>query len=213
MWVRLYSQPTPTHTHPHPPTPTPTPHPHPQFINQNLLICIRIAFVDLSRVEQQQKLQHSFTYYCSTDRCNDMNTFKRLLYSLTINDQFIDIKDRLIPVEPFDGHWCLMFSNKTSSDTCYVEIPVDPTNCKLCSTKYMQDSKGNRMCAGCFTDRLRTLSLIRHIEFNMTDRTSNDRSFIDCQSKNCNGVETMQLIREKSTIQFNFNRFFNDKQK
>ncbi|UJR06684.1 hypothetical protein I4U23_010970 [Adineta vaga] len=166
---------------------------------------------DLIRIdEQRQNLQHSFTYFCLTDRCNDINTFKRLLYSLTITDQFVDIKDRLIPVEPFDGHWCMMFSNKTSSDPCDMEISVDPSNCIQCSTQYMQDSIGNRMCAGCFTDRIHAQSLFRYIKFDMIDRTSIDRSFINCQSNNCNGVETMQLIREKSTIKFNFDKFFND---
>ncbi|CAF1624540.1 unnamed protein product [Adineta ricciae] len=167
------------------------------------------AYAYLNIERKKEFFLHSFTYSCSSDRCNDINTFKRILYSLIITDQFNDIKNRLIPVEPFDGHWCLMFSNKTSIDTCSEKIPVDPTDCKQCSTRYLQDSEGNRICAGCFTDRFLLPSITRLIEFNITGRTTNDRSFIECQSKNCNGVETMQLIREKSTIRFNYDQFLN----
>jgi len=51
------------------------------------------------------------------------------------------------------------------------------------------------MCAGCFTADPHTESLIRHVEFNMTDRTYTDRSSIKCQSQDCNGIETLNLIQ------------------
>lgn len=166
------------------------------------------AAVDLSGLGANQYLQHSFTYFCSTDKCNDINTFKKLLQSLTIVDQFNDLKDLLVPVEPFDGHWCLMFSNQTASEQCDVKVTVDPKDCKQCSTQYIHDSKESRMCAGCFTDGPHTESLLRHVEFNMNDRTFNDSSLINCQSNKCNSVETIQLIRQKSIIKFNFDQFF-----
>lgn len=166
------------------------------------------AAVDLSGLGANQYLQHSFTYFCSTDKCNDMNTFKKLLQSLIMADQFNDLKDLLVPVEPFDGHWCLMFSNQTASEKCDVEVTVDPKDCKQCSTQYVQDSKESRICAGCFTDGPHTESLLRHVEFNMTDRTFNDSSLISCQSNKCNRPETIQLIQQKSIIKFNFDQFF-----
>jgi len=71
---------------------------------------------DFGGLGPNQYLEHSFNYFCSTDKCNDINTFKRLLQSVIITDQFIDLKDLLEPVKPFDGHWCFMFSNQIASE-------------------------------------------------------------------------------------------------
>ncbi|UJR11605.1 hypothetical protein I4U23_015787 [Adineta vaga] len=165
--------------------------------------------VDLAGLGADQYLQHSFSYFCLTDNCNDIGTFKHLLQSMTITDQFNDLKNLLIPVEPFDGSWCLMFSNQTISDHCDAQVSVDPKTCKQCSTQSVEDSKGNRLCAGCFIDRPHMESLLRHVEFNMIDQTSTDSSLIECRSQNCNGVETMKLIQQKSVIHFDFDQFYN----
>ncbi|UJR18081.1 hypothetical protein I4U23_004981 [Adineta vaga] len=171
------------------------------------------AATDIRGSGSNPSFEHAFTYFCSSEKCNDIGTFKRILQSLTITVQFADLKNLLESVEPFDGHWCLMFSNQTSGDACDVEIPANPQNCKICSTRYMEDSEGHRMCAGCFTHGRNMPSIIYQVQFDMNDRTWRDHSTIKCQSKNCNGIETMNLIQEKTMIQFNFDRFFNTAQK
>lgn len=155
------------------------------------------------------QVQHSLYYFCSEDKCNGASQLKRLLQSLTLKDQLMDLKALLQPSAQFDGNWCLLFANQTA-EPCEIPTTVDPTNCKQCSTQYTTESGVETLCAGCYTDAVKTEFLAREILFNLTDRTLIENRKINCRSEQqCNSVHTGDLIRQKSTIEFDFARFLN----
>ncbi|CAF1486900.1 unnamed protein product [Adineta ricciae] len=160
-----------------------------------------------------QSTKHVFHYSCASDQCTNVDILRRILRSSTVTDQFVDFKDLLIPVEPVDGHSCLLFFNKTESDICDMDIPTDPHQCRVCSTKDMQDSQGYRICAGCFAYGHHISAIVYEVQFDINDQTSEDDLLINCQPKHCNGIETIKLIRQKTLIQFNYNQFINDSQR
>ncbi|CAF1365458.1 unnamed protein product [Adineta ricciae] len=142
-------------------------------------------------------LQHSLYYFCSTDKCNGPSSLKRLLQSLTLTDQFMELIDLLRPSTQFDGHWCLLLSNQTT-EACKVPVVVDPNNCKQCSTTFISESKTiGSICAGCYTDDVHQEFLGREILFNLTDQTQTEIEMINCRSENCNSLRTIDLIRGK----------------
>ncbi|CAF1426209.1 unnamed protein product, partial [Adineta ricciae] len=144
-------------------------------------------------------LQHSLYYFCSTDKCNSPSSLKRLLQSLTLNDQFMELIALLRPSTQFDGHWCLLLSNQTT-EACKVPVVVDPNNCKQCSTTFISESKSTgSICAGCYTDDVHQEFLGREILFNLTDQTQTEIEMINCRSENCNSLRTIDLIRGKMT--------------
>ncbi|UJR19822.1 hypothetical protein I4U23_022955 [Adineta vaga] len=156
-----------------------------------------------------QELQHSLYYFCSTDKCNSPVMLKRLLQSLTLTDQFMELKDLLKPSAQFDGHWCLLLSNQTT-EACKVPVIVDRNDCKQCSTTFTTESKKDgTICAGCYTDSIHQEFLGREILFNLTDQTQTEIEMITCRSQNCNAVRTIDLIREKSRMNFDFVKFLN----
>ncbi|CAF1333556.1 unnamed protein product [Adineta steineri] len=155
-----------------------------------------------------QEIYHSLYYFCSTDKCNSASELKRLLLSLTLKDQLIELKDLLKSSEQFNGHWCLFYSNQTA-ESCDIPVTVDPNNCKQCSTKFTTEPKTNTICAGCYNQEIKNDFLGREILFNLTDRTRTEIRMINCRSDHCNQVHTGDLIRQKCAIDFDFVKFLN----
>ncbi|CAF0758796.1 unnamed protein product [Adineta steineri] len=155
-----------------------------------------------------QEIYHSLYYFCSTDKCNSASELKRLLLSLTLKDQLMELKDLLKPSEQFDGHWCLFFSNQTA-EPCDIPVTVDPNNCKQCSAKFTTEPKTNTICAGCYNEEMQKDFLGREILFNLTDRTRTEIRMINCRSNHCNEIHTGDLIRQKCAIDFDFVKFLN----
>ncbi|CAF2601831.1 unnamed protein product [Rotaria sp. Silwood2] len=132
-----------------------------------------------------QQIEHSFYYFCTTDRCNDPYVFKQNL---------------------FDGRGCLFYTNKTDK-SCNTTSDIDPKICKQCSTTFTTETILDTICATCFSDDIYGEQLGEEVVFNMTDRTRISSSFIHCQSQGCNGLNIGHQIRDKSRIAFDFNKF------
>lgn len=160
----------------------------------------------LSGIQAIQQKENSFTYRCSSDRCNDASTFKRIFDSLSIHNSLNELESLLKPDEPFDGRTCLLYSNQTD-DECTPSSSIDPTICTQCSTEFISKTKDDIICATCSKDIASENELFQSMFFNMTDRTIVSAWVIRCQSKDCNGVSTGSKIRDKGKIGFDFNKF------
>jgi hypothetical protein len=158
-----------------------------------------------------QQIQHSFDYFCSTDRCNDVDKLKRILQSLTLNEKFSDLDDLLEPSGSFVGQWCLLYANRTDED-CVSPDGIVPNTCKQCITRFTHGPTTNRICASCFVNDVQEDYLGREVFVDMTDRSSIDTWFIRCRSLNCNGLDTGRRIHEKSSMTFDFDQFFSNRQ-
>ncbi|CAF2419553.1 unnamed protein product [Rotaria sp. Silwood2] len=149
----------------------------------------------------------SISYTCSTNYCNSLTVLKRLLNSLTSNDSFNELEYLLKIEEPFDGNWCWFEKNITSLE-CAASIP--PESCKGCFFQGKSRVSSIEICASCLQDDIGETALSHEVDFNMTDRTRTDHWILECKSRNCNTKTNGNLIRQKSTSDFDFIKFLDD---
>jgi hypothetical protein len=152
----------------------------------------------------------STSYTCTTDMCNSFDLLKRVLNSLTLSDSFQDLQELLVRIEDFSGDWC-EFKGNTTTFECADKIPT--TSCKLCSFEGYSNRGSYEICASCLQDDIGETFLSHEVNFNMTDRTQQDHWMLECQTRMCNTIENGKLIRQKSTANFDFAKFFDDKNK
>jgi hypothetical protein len=168
-----------------------------------------LATAILSGVQVSTQLHSSILYRCSTDRCNDLDQLKRLMQSLTLINNLIELDEQLESSLPFDGHWCVLSANQTDTD-CAPLSDIDPATCKQCFAKLTSQASTTKVCASCITTSIEQDAFIEtNVLFNIDDRTRSQNWSIYCQAPNCNALNTGDLIHQKSTIIFDFNRFFN----
>ncbi|CAF3425008.1 unnamed protein product [Rotaria sp. Silwood1] len=149
----------------------------------------------------------SISYTCSTNYCNSLTVLKRLLNSLILNDYFNELEYLLNREEPFDGNWCWFKKNMTSL-TCVIVIP--PESCKACFFQGVSRRNSIEICETCLQDDIGETALSHEVDFNMTDRTRIDHWILECKSRNCNTENNGDLIRQKSTSNFDFIKFLDD---
>jgi hypothetical protein len=151
-------------------------------------------------------LKHTVDYYCSTDKCNNGKVFQRLFESLTLIDQFYDLNYLLESNEKFDGYSCLLYQNQTDK-FCDAPLVTNPNDCIQCTAQYFYDQMTNKICATCYRYVLHNTFLDRRIHINITDQTREEIIWIRCFGKNCTLIITGNKIREKSTIELDFDKF------
>ena len=144
------------------------------------------------------------SYMCSTDKCNDLSELKRILDSLTLNDNLKDLEYLLKNDEPFDGNWCHFSTNDNSSE-CNIDIP--PDTCEVCSFQGKSDHGPIRFCSNCFPFDIGERSISYEVDFNMIDRTRSDHWILECRFKSCNTYENGNMVLEKSVVKFDFKKF------
>jgi hypothetical protein len=147
----------------------------------------------------------SIFYKCSTERCNNPGTLNRLLRSLRSDDDFHALSSLLAMNTQFSSGLCYFFAN--SSVPC--ETEMDPNTCKQCVTEEYMQSKPVEICSNCAMNNITENSMLREVKFFMEKRERHDFWMIQCQQKDCNAIETGDLVRQKSNIQFNFDLFLN----
>jgi hypothetical protein len=154
------------------------------------------------------KLQYtkSIHYVCATEECNSPSTLKRLLRSLTSKDDFYELSYLLALNQPFDGTSCEFFAN-TSSMSC--ETEMNQTSCNQCMAQEFIQSTSLETCQNCVNDDIIENFITREMRFFMSNRERHDFWMIECQFKDCNNIDTGNFIRQKSTIQFDFDFFLN----
>ncbi|CAF0917249.1 unnamed protein product [Adineta steineri] len=147
-------------------------------------------------------------YICSTDECNSLGQIKRLINSLTVTSHLDEIENMIKPQQPFQGAWCVRVSNTTTIE-CDPTIPTEL--CRQCSLAVQNDEKTTQVCATCSTESVDN-SLSYTVMFNMNDRTRSNIWQVLCQADKCNSLSNADLIHEKSAMDFDFNKFFNNGQ-
>ncbi|CAF3348756.1 unnamed protein product [Rotaria socialis] len=138
----------------------------------------------LSVIGVTKEMQNSLYYFCTTDRCNDISVFKRMLGSLSIINKLNDLDCLLKPDELFDGLGCLLLHTNNIDDMCKATSAFDPTT-------YTTQAPIDKICATCFKDDVGGNYLGEESVFNMNDQTLTPSWFIHCQSKNCNDLSTV----------------------
>ncbi|UJR34528.1 hypothetical protein I4U23_027305 [Adineta vaga] len=154
-----------------------------------------------------QRVEYSFEYLCSTDRCNNVSVLQRLLESLTIKDEFDYFKKILPASGTYDGRLCLFFSNQTD-ESCYQTPPDKLHECTQCTAEYFYDETSSKICATCQRQGYTSPTFVeRIVVLNITNQTRSEQIEILCGSDNCTTSKTGDLIREKSTIELDFDKF------
>lgn len=147
-------------------------------------------------------------YQCYTDRCNSLNQLKRLLSSLTVQNDLADLTNLLIPVVPFQGQWCYRFSNATF-DQCDTTISND--SCTQCQLIGQMNQTGTELCATCLTEEAKRSAIGYEMTFNLTARTSFNNWMIICKRDSCNIPAIGDRIRQKSYIDLDYDKFFENR--
>jgi hypothetical protein len=148
-------------------------------------------------------------YRCSTEKCNSPSILKRILRSLKSEDSFNQLSNLLQMNAQFNGRSCSFFAN--SSTPC--ETEMDPNTCKQCATQESIVSGRLETCLNCVMDDIIENFVTRQVKFFMNNRECHDLWMIECQIQGCNTIETGDSIRQKSTIEFDYNLFLNGSNK
>ncbi|CAF0728521.1 unnamed protein product [Adineta steineri] len=165
---------------------------------------VGIGYEYREKLDAEQVLE----YICSTDECNSLDQIKRLINSLTVTNHLDEIANMIKPQEPFQGAWCDRVSNTTTND-CNTTIPFE--SCRRCSLAVQNDEKTTQVCATCSTETS-NIYFSSTVMCNMNDRTRSNIWQIGCQAERCNSLSNGDRIREKSAIDFDFNKFFSNGQ-
>ncbi|UJR32848.1 hypothetical protein I4U23_020310 [Adineta vaga] len=166
-----------------------------------------ITNVNLENKDSDHIWTKGISYTCSIDNCNSLLTLKRILASLTFNDNFDDIKNLLRKEEPFDGNWCQLATNSTSGDC---NTGMSTSSCKECSFQGKNVERSLEYCSNCLTDDIGETFMLYEADFNMTDRTIADHWVLECRFPNCNTVQNGNMIREKVLSTFDFAKFLDN---
>ncbi len=160
-----------------------------------------------------KRSSHEIAYVCKTsDKCNNIDTVKRLLNSTTLTEQFVkEFTPLLANVTSFTNDSaaaCYSFSNSTNSSQCN---PSDIDHCQRChiSTDY-STSTGNEICATCPKSDLRNNKILRQMTF-ILDNRSQPIEHIELwcqQAGGCNSIANIIKIRQASQIKFDYDRYF-----
>ncbi|CAF0828522.1 unnamed protein product [Adineta steineri] len=162
--------------------------------------------ITLTNTGSQLQWTKSLDFICSTEQCNSPIILKRLLKSLKSDDSFYTLSQLLEINNQFHGSLCNFFAN--SSMSC--ETEMDQNTCKQCATQEYIESKPVEVCSNCVMDDIIENFITRQVKFFMNNRERHDMWMIECQQRDCNAIETGDLIRQKSDIQFDFDLFLNN---
>ena len=158
--------------------------------------------VSLENKENSFIWTKSISYTCSTDDCNRLSELRRLLKSLTFNDNLNDLKDILTIDSAFDGSWCeFMYANTTRLECA---IPISTNSCMECSYQSFQINNALQICANCFPFGIGESFISHEVDFDLTNSTREDHWMIACQSKSCSTPENDARLRKSVTVQVEF---------
>ena len=160
--------------------------------------------------ELDRRLSHNVQYRCqSVDACNNRTNMKNILHSLHIEESFPGRFDSMIAAN--------RSFNKQSIRQCYFNrtsnpcLPVDYADCQRCEIAVdFSNSAVNSICATCPTKTANFNSIKRNAIFIPSNRSQVlDRIRLSCQTgEHCNSMENVYQIRQYSSINFDFNKFF-----
>ena len=154
-----------------------------------------------------QRLSRKMEYRCrAVDGCNNEANLRRLLRSLDLKETFSPQFDGLLSSIPSFSKRCN--EERTSPEKC---PPRDDLNCQRCEIiADWRDPSRSEICATCPTLSSDVNSLDRKKVFLFANRSlSIDHLQLWCQTgEQCNTLEIVQLLRQSSTINLDFDKFF-----
>jgi hypothetical protein len=149
------------------------------------------------------------TYDCdSSDKCNSPDAWKKIIASVTFEDQFQqEIAPLLKLITPFDPRAadCGYVHNRTVRCP-----PPDFRRCRRCVVEVAQvQTRTEYECATCEADDSRDNYVERSKTFVLANRTLDfDIGVIGCQLKGCNTGNNANLVFRASSIHFNSEKFY-----
>ena len=160
-----------------------------------------------------RRLSHDIQYTCQmADRCNGVNTVRRIINSTTLTEQFVkQFTPLLVNVTSFtnaSAAQCYSYVNVTNSNSC---DPTDVDHCQRChiSIDY-SDSIDDEICATCPKTTENYNKILRTKTF-LLDHHSQPTENVQlwCQQKDgCNSIANIDIIRQTSELEFNYAKFF-----
>lgn len=148
-------------------------------------------------------------YDCdSSDKCNSPDAWKKIIASVTFEDQFQqEIAPLLKLITPFDPRAadCGYVHNRTVRCP-----PPDLRRCRRCVVEVGETSSQTEYeCATCEADNSRDNYVERSKTFVLANRTLDfDIGLIGCQLKGCNTGKNANLVFQASKINFNADIFY-----
>ncbi|CAF3193200.1 unnamed protein product [Rotaria sp. Silwood2] len=152
---------------------------------------------------------HTLIFACNTDGCNNVTTLKRIINALTLTENLNELESLLAPgsYPSFtEQKSCLNISNAATTNQC-TPGASSMSNCVGCQIQM----KSNIFCAQCaprFSIRIDDYMLRSKIFF-FDNHTQIENIELFCRVKGCNALSSIDKIRQASTLEFNFDRFFN----
>jgi len=153
------------------------------------------------------KSERSLKYRCtSSNLCNNASTLKNLLNSSILEERFNEEFHTLIQGNKFDNNTAATcFRSTNIPSTC--EMP-SLDSCQRCTTDVYQSSGANeKICASCEM-LIEGNRITSESQFLFDNRTHFNHIHVGCQQEGCNSMETINKIRQFSTITFDFDKFF-----
>jgi len=168
-----------------------------------------IVFMDIGPDKITPLLAHNLFFSCtSNDKCNDEEGLKKMIRSLTIEDQFRQELASLIQiVSPFDARTAGCSDFHSATGYC---PPKDLNTCQRCVITVDQLlSLDKQICATCPQYTLNTNAVMHSMTFLLNDRSQfSDHAQIDCQFLGCNSMDNINRVYQASKIVFNFDEYF-----
>ncbi|UJR20368.1 hypothetical protein I4U23_023500 [Adineta vaga] len=158
----------------------------------------------------KQQDTHTLMYSCDTDGCNNNTALKAILNALTLTEQLNELESLLAP-----GY----YPTFTEQESCFNSFNTTQTSeqCKSGSASIPTcigcriEVNSNEFCAQCAAQYYLRIDdyILRTKIFFLYNRTQTDRMELFCRTKNCNALTSIDKIRQKSSLEFDFDKFFN----
>ena len=160
--------------------------------------------VNLENKNGQYLWTRSLSYTCSTDRCNGLSVVKSLLDAASMSDTLNDLQNLLKIDDPSVARACQFGGNTTELECA---TGTEPSSCKACAFLATTINNALEFCAYCLTDDIGETFVSHEVDFDLVNRTRMDHWQMACQTPGCNTIPNGQLIRQKSTFDFDFAKF------
>lgn len=168
-----------------------------------------IVFMDIGPDKITPLLAHNLYFSCSTgDKCNDEDGLKKMIRSITIQDQFRQELAELIKIVPsFDPRSAGCEDFHSAVGYC---PPKDLNNCQRCTINVDQIlTLDKQICATCPQHSINTNLVMHSTMFYMKDHSQiSDHAQINCQLRGCNSMDNINRVYKASKIGFNFDEYF-----
>ena len=168
-----------------------------------------IVFMDIAPNKVTVLLAHNLFFSCTTaDKCNDEDGLKKMIRSLTIEDQFRQELASLISIaSSFDGRTAGCSDSHSGPGYCPASVLTACQRCVITVDQILTLDK--QICASCPQYSLNTNAIMRQTTFLLNDRSVfSEHVQIDCQQRGCNSMDNINRVYRARKIAFNFDEYY-----